>query len=148
MRRADRLSKPVDPTDCLLSRYYVHAQIARRARDALPGSETWPPAVDLIASARASQRCCGCYYAAVWDWRCAAADAFLLDWAAVPGSYPPRRPQRRPLTFTFPPLKLLRQLLAKVANNEAYMWLVCPQEQYLLELHALSKLPVRFSWNL
>ena len=150
IRAADALSKPVDPADWRLSWRYVDTQIASRARAALPTQMKWPPAVDLFASCEAHQRCCAHYYAEVYDARCTAADAFLQDWAALPGSYPPVRSQPAPLVFAFPPVRLLPRVLAKIRADRANALLVCPQRQYLQEeeSHDIDRLPVRAAWPL
>lgn len=132
---------------------------------------TWPPDVDLLASERTHLHACR-YYACMWDRRCAAANAWDLDWSRWPeealngqlrvfgvplagaGQAVPARPdgwngspRRKPVCYVFPyhTRNQAYHVMRKIESDQATCWLVSQEHLDPAEQLLLSRLPVQAS---
>lgn len=135
-----------------------------------PGQRSvWPPDIDLFASERTHLQQCEFYYATMWDRRCAAANAWALDWSKWPeealcaqlqvfgvspsssvrelstGNDEKVATARKPVCYAFPPLKHAYHAMRKIESELATVWLVLKQELSTSEALMLKRLPVKAS---
>lgn len=142
---ADAYSKLQDPTDWRLSRTVLKSQVMAQAKEWVDKG-FFPPDVDMMASCEAHQ--VPTYVAGFWDGACAAQDAMAHNWAEWPAAMSKPHRQGRPRVFVFPPPALLADVLFKVKQERATVWLVCSRYMREIDEQYLAGMPVRVRFPL